>query len=660
VAAVPSAPFTSTCHRNGKKGGASKKSERTPQRTASSLHTWVDREPSRESGLPWVHPRGSPVFDYSHEKRKEARNERAQVCRLVGSGGARGNAHGACGRPGASCSGRPLRQAQRRAANGGLRETAVSGPDPDAWQAVYTFPAYADNGQGLDYDPVGNYVPMAHEGVPGIYKVDYATQGLLGSITFSDLNPGWPWGLNRRNGVEYDLNTSRFFAPDFDGDQVTHDDNVIEYDRNGVILNAWETDDELGSNDSYDGSAIDHIVDIAVAPGPRYFVTAGLDGSVVYEINLVKTGEWWMPATWGMVASWVVPGLEDNRGISYDSDHGLLYHSDGYSDTIAVTDLGGTLVETFQCPGFGSASGVGYIEGKAYREIWVVYSDPYATYVTSCQDVPPPCAWQMLWSDDFESGYANWSMDGLWNPENEANSCGSRVAPFPSSSNGAYNGVDGQCTYNNGTRNSGSLTMLVDADLAGAMGAELRFGSYEETECWGDCDYDNRSVEVSPNGGGAWENAGEVWQEGAWYEAAFALDAYVGGPLRARFRFDTVDGGFNDFFGWMVDDVEIWGCFGPPDIQVTPEALHAEQSPDTQTQQTLQICNVGGDDLTWSLGEAPPKAAAGRGEWQYRSDVGVPTLTNRGSQELAYPTAYRWQPDSPTRAANILIYADDS
>ena len=49
-----------------------------------------------------------------------------------------------------------------------------------------------------------------------------------------------------------------------------------------------------------------------------------------------------------------------------------------------------------------------------------------------------------------------------------------------------------------------------------------------------------------------------------------------------------------------------------PDIEVTPTSLSATQCPDEITTQTLQICNVGGADLTWSLSEVPaPKAPAG-------------------------------------------------
>ena len=46
-------------------------------------------------------------------------------------------------------------------------------------------------------------------------------------------------------------------------------------------------------------------------------------------------------------------------------------------------------------------------------------------------------------------------------------------------------------------------------------------------------------------------------------------------------------------------------CNAVPDISVTPTSLYSEQCPDTQTTQTLQICNNGTAPLTWSLVESP-------------------------------------------------------
>jgi hypothetical protein len=157
--------------------------------------------------------------------------------------------------------------------------------------------------------------------------------------------------------------------------------------------------------------------------------------------------------------------------------------------------------------------------------------------------------------DDFESGFGGWTLGGLWNPENEADACGSQVAPYPNPANAAYYGQDGICDFNVGT-NSGSLTQSTPVTVpAGAP--VLKFLSYEETECNGNCSFDNRFVEISTDGGASWQTLGEAGNEGVWYEPEFDLSAFAGQSAQLRFRFASVDGVANGFFGWMVDHVQI-------------------------------------------------------------------------------------------------------
>jgi N-acetylneuraminic acid mutarotase len=162
-----------------------------------------------------------------------------------------------------------------------------------------------------------------------------------------------------------------------------------------------------------------------------------------------------------------------------------------------------------------------------------------------------------LFFDDFEGGFGNWSMDGLWNPENEGDTCGSLVAPFPSSSNDAYYGVDGVCNFDVGLT-SGSLTKTAAISVPASGKATLTFWSYEQTECGGaSCPYDARFVEVSTDGGSSWNFVGEGDTENQWYQKSIDLAAYSGQDILIRFRFDSVDGAVNQFFGWMVDDVDV-------------------------------------------------------------------------------------------------------
>jgi hypothetical protein len=161
--------------------------------------------------------------------------------------------------------------------------------------------------------------------------------------------------------------------------------------------------------------------------------------------------------------------------------------------------------------------------------------------------------------DDFEAGLGNWTATGLWNEENEGDPCGSLVPPFPSSDTAAYYGQDGICNFDVGT-NSGELTLVTPVPLP-PTGAALSLWSYEETECGGDCGYDNRYVEISVDGGVTWNLLGEGNTEDTWYKLQYNLAAYAGNDALFRFRFDSVDSVANSYFGWMVDDVAVaTGC----------------------------------------------------------------------------------------------------
>lgn len=156
---------------------------------------------------------------------------------------------------------------------------------------------WANSTLGFVYDPDKGIVRYAHESQsskhkPTVYDVDPLSHTVSYSFALSSKNSNWPWQVDNRDGVGYDYATGTYFLPDYEGDLSYADDNIVEIDAAGKILNAWEMDNEVGSNDSSDGSKIDRIIDIAVVPGDptRYFVTAAYDKNTVYEINLKKTG----------------------------------------------------------------------------------------------------------------------------------------------------------------------------------------------------------------------------------------------------------------------------------------------------------------------------------------------------------------------------------
>jgi hypothetical protein len=283
---------------------------------------------------------------------------------------------------------------------------------------------------GLVYDPGRDLVRYAHESQssshnPTIYDVEYPVIHTVAfSFALSTVNGGWPWQIDNRDGAGYDFVEDTYFLPDYNGDLSYADDNIVEVDANGKILNAWEMDDEVGSNDSSDGSEIDSVIDIAVVPGSptRYFATAAYDGNLVYEIELAKTGTWWTPNSWRTVATCTVPSLSDNLGIDFDAQNEVLYHSGWHTTTIVVTDLAcengqpmnlatddtGAPIEPFDCPGAGGYnSGVTFIEGSTPPEVWV--TDFSSDKTTRCE-APGGEA-------PITPGWDKW-IDGLsWKPD---------------------------------------------------------------------------------------------------------------------------------------------------------------------------------------------------------------------------------------------------
>ena len=251
---------------------------------------------------------------------------------------------------------------------------------------------------GLVYDPARQQVRYAHEigsstSNPTVFDVEYLSHAVVSGLSLSAQNSGWPWRLDNRTGAGYDYVRDTYFLADYNGDLSYADDNLVEVDASGTILNAWEMDDSVGSNDSSDGTAIDNIVDIAVVPGSgtrpsRYFVTALYDGAVVYETALVRTGLWWTPNSWSTVMTYTVP-LGDNAGIDYDAQNGVLYHSGLTTSTILVTDLDMNPIASFDCPGSqGYHSGLTFIEGAWPPEVWV--TDYSSNDTTRCEAVGEP------------------------------------------------------------------------------------------------------------------------------------------------------------------------------------------------------------------------------------------------------------------------------
>ncbi len=146
-------------------------------------------------------------------------------------------------------------------------------------------------------------------------------------------------------------------------------------------------------------------------------------------------------------------------------------------------------------------------------------------------------------SDDFENGAANWTLEGTWGITTaQANSGTSSLTDSP--------GGDYAANVNT------SATLTTGIDLSAALDATLTFSAIYDIE-GGNFDY--CYVEASPDGGDSWINVATFLGQdnlSPWVEYSYSLGGLVGNSdVKIRFRFFS-DGGF-EVDGIYIDDVEI-------------------------------------------------------------------------------------------------------
>jgi hypothetical protein len=208
-------------------------------------------------------------------------------------------------------------------------------------------------------------------------------------------------------------------------------------------------------------------------------------------------------------------------------------------------------------------------------EVYVVGGDKgsFDTTTYNQHHIPEPlptCTEESVFFDDFE-GEQQWTPSGynsLWHVEPQDGISGALVAPFPSPSIAWYYGdqIYG-CTYDTPTNNYGDLTLDMTIPITGARYANVRFWSYEQTECEDgnlDCN-DYRRLDVSYDGGATWTHLWWGTTEERWYTATETTHVDPGDSLRLRFNFTTYNtAGANHYLGWFIDNVEVTGCFEQP------------------------------------------------------------------------------------------------
>jgi PKD repeat protein len=223
------------------------------------------------------------------------------------------------------------------------------------------------------------------------------------------------------------------------------------------------------------------------------------------------------------------------------------------------------------------------------------------------QATPPSCQQVPVFFDDFE-GNSNWTAGGLWHTEKETDTCGARVASFPSPDTAWYYGsaLHG-CTYNTCDLTKGSLTLNATLPISGAQQITVTFQSYEQTSCGNTSlcyNFDQRHLDVSFDTGNTWETIWRGSEDAAWRVVSANSRFYPGNSMQLRFFFTNLLPGDDDYLGWFVDNVQVTACL---EGSLAPQASFQTGAP-ACAGQTLVFTNtttIGTPPInyTWDFGD---------------------------------------------------------
>ncbi|MFX1479011.1 MAG: pre-peptidase C-terminal domain-containing protein [Promethearchaeota archaeon] len=155
-------------------------------------------------------------------------------------------------------------------------------------------------------------------------------------------------------------------------------------------------------------------------------------------------------------------------------------------------------------------------------------------------------------SDDFESGLTQWaSITGMWHLTDSGSSWPN---PYHSPTHSMWFGDESTGTYNSTSQEYGEM-VSISFSLVGYTTASLSF--YHWRECEENPGYDVSYVDISINGID-WYNiyTYDDYDITPWKYVILDISGYVGSSsVQLRFSFDTIDDLYNDYRGWLVDDI---------------------------------------------------------------------------------------------------------
>jgi len=196
-----------------------------------------------------------------------------------------------------------------------------------------------------------------------------------------------------------------------------------------------------------------------------------------------------------------------------------------------------------------------------------------------------------LLDESFESGLPpNWFASGLWHVTNQC--------PRPSVCNGtshAYFGVDGNCTFDTGSAESGVLVAPTIALQPSLLTARLEFCSAHQGESYLDV-FDLCIVTVN---GTPVDIVSDDPANLDWEVRIVDLSSYIGQTVTIQFEFDSRDQFENAFLGWQVDSVRVvaTSAIDCNDNDVTDECdISSGTSQDCNSNGLPDDCELSGND----------------------------------------------------------------
>ncbi|WP_304511313.1 discoidin domain-containing protein [Desulfopila sp. IMCC35008] len=161
-----------------------------------------------------------------------------------------------------------------------------------------------------------------------------------------------------------------------------------------------------------------------------------------------------------------------------------------------------------------------------------------------------------VWLDTAETGTTKFALTG---GSNDAGENGlwhiSSYYGWKSSPSAWYYGLESTHTYDTGFRNWGHITTVEPIDLQGLEKAELRFNHYLKTEKLSY--YDTAKVQVSEDNVNFTTVYQSVYSATFWEKVKIDLSSYIDKSVYVRFYFDTQDALYNNYLGWIVDNIEV-------------------------------------------------------------------------------------------------------